>query len=172
VFTYLQPLNKPADTTSYRSHIVKEGDTIFATNGFAVFRGLNSDSAQGRYKAQANDVAVAALLDIYTLKGKLTTLKPIYYIRDQYAYQQVDSFTDAGLYAKLENILPDTKQVELKLKQTDPKDNAIVIKTLIFPYINLVWLGVILMVFGFFLTAVNRITKKDGKKKEAYPFAK
>jgi cytochrome c-type biogenesis protein CcmF len=173
VFTYLTPLNKPKnDTAQFHSHKVKEGDTIFTATGYIIFKGLNTNIPQGRYEAQANDVAVAAALDVYDMQGKTATLKPVYYIRDQYAYQIVDSLKDIDLYVKLENILPDTKQVEIMTRQMNPKDDAIVIKTLVFPYINLVWLGVIVMVFGFFLTAVNRITKKEGKKKEAYPFAK
>jgi cytochrome c-type biogenesis protein CcmF len=173
VFTYLTPLNKPkTDTAQFRRHKVKEDDTIFTPTHYIIFKGLNTDIPQGRYQAQANDVAVAATLDVYSTQGKTATLKPLYYIRDQYAYQVVDSLKDIDLYAKLENILPDTKQVEILVKQANPKDDAIVIKTLVFPYINLVWLGVMVTVFGFFLTAVNRITKKEGKKKEAYPFTK
>lgn len=167
VFTYLTPLNKPkADTAQYRSHMVKEGDTVYTANGYMIFKGLNTDVEPGSYASKPNDVAVVAMLDVYDMKGKTGTLKPLYYIRDQYAYQVADSIKDIDLYAKLENILPDTKQVEIRVKQANPKDDAIVIKTLVFPYINLVWLGVIVMVFGFMLTAANRITKKEGKKKD------
>jgi cytochrome c-type biogenesis protein CcmF len=36
-------------------------------------------------------------------------------------------------------------------------------KALIFPYINVLWLGVVVMVIGFFLSFYNRKTKKEVK---------
>ena len=42
-------------------------------------------------------------------------------------------------------------------------DDYIVMKALIFPYINVLWLGVVVMVIGFFLSFYNRKTKKEVK---------
>jgi cytochrome c-type biogenesis protein CcmF len=63
--------------------------------------------------------------------------------------------------------------MEMKIRQTDPKDDYIVLKALVFPYINVLWLGVVVMVFGFFISlgdllakAKTLITSKD------YPFTK
>jgi cytochrome c-type biogenesis protein CcmF len=51
--------------------------------------------------------------------------------------------------------------IDLMIKQKDPKDDYVVLKAFIFPYINLVWLGIIVMFLGFMLTAVNKILKKE-----------
>ena len=138
-----------------------------------IFRGLNTQVNDPRYAQQPGDVAVNANLDLYDLDGLVTTLKPIYFIRDQYAYQVTDTAKSMDLFVRLENIIPDTKSVEIKVKQPDPKDDYIVMKALIFPYINLVWLGVIIMSLGFLLSMTNRITKKEKTKFTGdYPFTK
>jgi cytochrome c-type biogenesis protein CcmF len=78
--------------------------------------------------------------------------------------------------ARLENIVPEKQSVEIKVKQSDPDDDYIVLKALIFPYINVLWLGIIVMVFGFFISMWNRITKKEKEPKKnftgEYPFTK
>ncbi|MBS1778555.1 MAG: cytochrome c biogenesis protein CcsA [Bacteroidetes bacterium] len=176
IFTYVSAAVDPKkreDTAQFKSNIVKEGDTIYTNSGYMIFRGLNTQVNDPRYAQQPGDVAVNANLDLYDLDGLVTTLKPIYFIRDQYAYQVTDTAKSMDLYVRLENIIPDTKSVEIKVKQPDPKDDYIVMKALIFPYINLVWLGVIIMALGFLLSMTNRITKKEKAKFTGdYPFTK
>ncbi|MBS1773250.1 MAG: cytochrome c biogenesis protein CcsA [Bacteroidetes bacterium] len=177
VFTYLTPLNDTKkDTAQFRSHEVKPGDTIFISNGYIVFTGLDANVSNPNYHAEANDVAVSAKLDVYDLKGKVGSMQPVYYIRDkQYVDLVTDTLKDLDMYARVQHINPETKTVDVQIKQDDPKDDFIVIKTLIFPYINLVWLGVIVMVLGFLLSLYNRLTKKEKEKAsftEGYPFSK
>jgi cytochrome c-type biogenesis protein CcmF len=50
------------------------------------------------------------------------------------------------------------------VRQTNPKDDYIVLKTLVFPYINVLWAGVIIMVMGFFISLGRVFTSKSRKK--------
>ena len=72
-----------------------------------------------------------------------------------------------GQYARFVKVLPEENSIELMLKQTDPKDDYIVLKALVFPFINVLWLGIIVMVAGFVLSMWNRITKKE--KQPVFP---
>jgi cytochrome c-type biogenesis protein CcmF len=47
---------------------------------------------------------------------------------------------------------------DLMVKQTDPKDDYIVLKALVFPYINVLWLGVVIMVIGFLISIIKLLT--------------
>ena len=67
------------------------------------------------------------------------------------------------LYTRLDKILPDKNAAQLMIKQSNPMDDYVVMKALVFPFINVLWLGIVVMVLGFFLTAWNRVTKKDKK---------
>lgn len=180
IFTYVtkayDPKKKVEDTSQFKSHTVKEGDTIYINKGYMIFEGLDGDVKDPRYIPQNGDVAVTAKLKIYDLKGVVDSLRPVYFIRDNYAYQVTDTFSAQHLMARLENIVPEKQSVEIKVKQSDPDDDYIVLKALIFPYINVLWLGIIVMVFGFFISMWNRITKKDKEPKKnftgEYPFTK
>ena len=48
------------------------------------------------------------------------------------------------------------------VRELAPQDDYLVLKALVFPYINLLWLGVLVMFAGFILSLLNRQLK--GKK--------
>lgn len=52
----------------------------------------------------------------------------------------------------------------IDVKQQDPKDDYIVLKVLVFPFINMLWIGVLIMVAGFLMSLVNRVTRKEKVK--------
>jgi cytochrome c-type biogenesis protein CcmF len=63
----------------------------------------------------------------------------------------------------------DSISTEIMVKQTDPRMDFILIKALAFPYINVLWLGVLVMVFGFFISLGDLLSRVSGSK---FPEAK
>jgi cytochrome c-type biogenesis protein CcmF len=71
-----------------------------------------------------------------------------------------DTAKDLGLFARFSQVIPQLDAAVIETKQRDAKDEYIVMKALLFPYINVLWLGIIIMVTGFMLSMFNRVTKK------------
>jgi len=166
IFTFVSSVidpGKKTDTTKFVSHIVHAGDTIFLDNGYMVFNGFNAQVKDPRYIAKEGDIAVSAKLALYDIKGLVKTMQPIYYIRDRYEYQVDDTLGAKYLYARLSKIIPEKNAAEIMIRQTNPNSDFIVLKAIVFPFINVLWLGVIVMVFGFLLSMIRQITKKDRK---------
>lgn len=167
IFTYLNiaeaKVNK--DTISYQKYTVKKGDSIFLKDGYVVF----SEFENATLPSEGNDdISVKAKLDVYDVNGLAGTLEPAYVIRDkQFETYEEDTLGTMGLYARFVKLNPETGAIDIQLKETDPKDDYIVMKALVFPFINVLWLGVIIMVFGFMLSVVHRITKKEKQKATA-----
>jgi cytochrome c-type biogenesis protein CcmF len=46
------------------------------------------------------------------------------------------------------------------VKQADVKSEYIVLKAMVFPFINVLWLGTVVMVIGFLLSLWNRVRQK------------
>lgn len=167
IFVYITKALDPTkrtDTTVYKTYTIKKGDSIYLNNGYIVF----TDFEHATLPANENgDIAVQAKLDVYDLKGHAGILRPEYAIKDkQYEAFQEDTLKQMGLYARFVKINPETGAIDIELKETDPKDDYIVLKALIFPFINVLWLGIIIMVLGFLLSMYNRGTKKE-KAQEA-----
>ena len=158
-----------SDTSTYMSHKVqKVGDTIFLTRGYMVYNGLSKDVKNRNYTAADGDLAVSANLKVYDLQGELPDLNPAYIIKNKETVERLeDTVKSMDVYARLENIVvksQDSVTAEIMVKQTDPKDDYIVLKALVFPYINVLWVGVIVMVMGFFISLGKLV--RTGKKGE------
>lgn len=166
VFTYVTMVldpEKKEDTASWRPHTVKAGDSIYYQDGYLIFKGFNRDVDLLAHNLKKDDVAVGATLTAYNLKGELGVVEPLFAIRGSQALQIEDSLREAGIYVRVSNILPEEDAAVIELKQIDPKDDYIVLKAIVFPYINVLWLGIIIMTGGFILSMANRV---KGKKME------
>lgn len=162
VFTYVTSVIDPTkvgDSTTYKKHKVKRGDTVFINRGYLVFNNFNTNVTNEYYQPQQGDIAVSASLTLRDLFGDSATLNPVYYIRDNYEQYIEDTLAERSTYIRLAKILPEEDAAEIMIRQ--PEEDYIVMKALLFPYINLLWLGIIVMVLGFFISMVNRITKKE-----------
>lgn len=163
IFTYVTSVIDPkkrTDTVSYKSHTVKAGDTIYFNNGYLIFEGFDTHVNDPRYAAKQGDVAVKAKLSIYDVGGKTGELAPIYYIRDKYEAYVEDTAAKPGLYTRFAHILPEQNAAEILVKQADEKSDYIVLKAMVFPFINVLWLGTVVMVIGFLLSLWNRTRQK------------
>ena len=166
VFTFINGATDKSktDTSSYRSNIVrKPGDTIFVNNGYLVFGGFSREINDARYKPADGDLAVKAILKVYDLNGAVKELAPLYILRDkQYITYMEDTLQSMGLFTRFANLnvkSQDSVSADIMVKQTDPKDDFIVLKAIVFPYINVLWIGVIIMVIGFFISLWDTLTR-------------
>ena len=63
-----------------------------------------------------------------------------------------------GIKAKFTKINPSTGEIDLVIMQKPPKQrDYIIMKAIVFPYINFLWGGTILMVLGFILSIFRRV---------------
>lgn len=164
IFTYVTSVMDPTkktDTASYQSHKMKIGDTVWLSGSYIIFQGFSTDVQNPNYKAENGDIAVTAKLGMYDLRGTVKELNPVYFIRNGYEGHIEDTMKANQVYARLAKIIPDENAATIMIKQADPKDDYIVLKALVFPFINVLWLGIIVMVSGFLISMFNRLTKKD-----------
>jgi cytochrome c-type biogenesis protein CcmF len=72
-----------------------------------------------------------------------------------------DTVSNLNLYTRLKRILPNENAAEIEYKQPSAMNDYIIMKAILFPYINVLWLGTIVMIFGFFISLFKRITSKQ-----------
>jgi len=159
VFTYITSISDPAsksDSSEFKSYTLKDGDSVYVANGYLVFEGLSQNKNNKNYEPHAGDIAAAATLSAYTIDGKAGTLSPMYIIRHDEAYSLTDTLRDLGLYARINKINPEEKSVEFGIRQRSQQDDYIVMKAMIFPYIGVLWTGIIVMVGGFIVSWAAR----------------
>jgi cytochrome c-type biogenesis protein CcmF len=164
VFTYVNAFSEHVDenakdSINYKTYRIAKGDSIYIANGIIVFENLtNTPQNNPNYDKNTlkNKVAAEAVLNVYDLDRKLGSVHPILLIDSNMVYTIPDTLKDLGLYVNIDQIHPEDGSVSFKLYQKGQLDDWIVLKAIIFPWVNLVWAGVIIMVLGFFITFYAR----------------
>ena len=164
MFTYINATSDPSvkDTTSYKEHTMHVGDTVFISNGYMVFKGFDRDAVHLPQGLQA-DISVAARLYIYNTSGLIDSLHPVFYIRGNETHSVEDTLSTMAFYTRFTAIMPEQNAAVIQTKQTTPQNDWIVLKAILFPYINVLWFGTLIMVAGFMLSMLNRILEKKKK---------
>ncbi len=160
VFTYITSISKPGsetDTSEFRPYTVKKGDSIFLASGYLVFEGLSSNVTNKNYrKGKKEEVAVEAQMTAYSMSGKLGQLNPVYAIDGNDVVTIPDTMRDLGISIMVNKIIPEQDAVEMGIRQRAQQDDWIVMKAIVFPYIRILWTGIIVMCLGFFVSWWSR----------------
>lgn len=158
IFTYITSLPDPdknKDTSTFKPIETKLGDTIFYSKGFAVLQNLESIKSIPNVNLGPNDSVSVATLKVFAKTNSTYTIKPILITKDGNAFPQPDTLMAESLVLQLQKI--NGNKVELGIKESNSLLQYITLKAYKFPFIIVLWLGTIIMVFGFMLSAWRRI---------------
>jgi cytochrome c-type biogenesis protein CcmF len=64
---------------------------------------------------------------------------------------------EAKLKFRFVEVNPETKKITIITSEKDTSGDFIIMKAIVFPMINFVWAGTIIMIIGFFLSIIKRI---------------
>ncbi len=138
-------------------------DTFFIAKAFVVLEGLEPNPpASSQYQPVDGDIAVAARLKLQTLNGETYLAKPVFVIRDRSVLAFEAEVKELNVTFRIERILPESDKLILGVKQQEAESDFIIMKAIIFPYINLLWLGCLVMAFGILISIVRRV--REGKR--------
>jgi cytochrome c-type biogenesis protein CcmF len=159
VFTYVSSVPKEKSTkfVHEKLHEVKPGDTIFTNNGYAILEQVNSNAKEAT-DIKNLSLLIAAELKVVTLNG-VYQASPMYGIRDNSEVKFESIVEDARLRFKFMGVNPKTKTITIETAEQDTSGDYIIMKAIVFPWINLVWAGTIIMIIGFLLAIARRLTE-------------
>jgi len=159
VFTQESSLN-------YNELLMKEGESVNLGAVSMQLLGFDRSPENKKYESQKDDIALAALLSIRdNATGEMFQAKPIYIIRGNKQFSIKDYQPDLGLHIRFNSIDPkseimtfniaqeerDLSEVMLKIAENVPRSDLIVIESIVFPMIKLVWIGTIMMLLGLMM---------------------
>ena len=160
----------PEDSLDYQEFTFKQGDQITFEGLNITFAGFNKNPEHPNYKKQADDIAVSAMLRAEE-DGKNYVAQPLYLIRNSRPFNLKDEIADLGLHLRFVGIDPVTETVKLMMARHNKttsnlpieiatnayRSDWIVLEAIVFPGINLFWLGSVLMMLGLGLGMWRRI---------------
>jgi len=116
-------------------------------------------------KVKGAEVAVAAKLRVKTVRGE-HVMEPVYAIQNGAEFRYDASSEEAGLKVSLMKIDPKAETVEFSIAEANPGPKEyIIMKAIKFPFINVLWLGTVILVLGFSMAIMDRY--REAKRLEA-----
>lgn len=160
IFTYITSLPDPEknkeDTTKFKTITASVGDTVFYSKGFAVVEELTSKNNIPNAGFSPNDSASIAKLKIFAKSESIYTIEPLLINKSGTLMPYPDTVTAENLVVQLQKVNGE-KGVELGIKESDSIMQYVTLKAYKFPYINILWLGTLVMFIGFIMSMVRRI---------------
>ncbi len=162
--TDAQAAQKLEDSLVYVTHVLKPSDTLAIQNATVKLEQIDRGGSHLKYKQKEGDLVFQAYVSVNTKTGYKAMLKPLYVIRGnrQLNYPDVDKragvkvkFTGLDL-GSLQGQNPELQGVKLEIADNVVNDDYIVLQAIVFPGINLVWIGSIMMMFGFLVALIRR----------------
>ncbi len=154
------------DTSTFRTLTLKQGDTTFYSNGIIIFNKVDIDKP-GVKGVQPGETSMTLDLQIIGKNGSRYGAYPGIAIQNDSSMRSLpDTVVAQNLVLRFNRIADAKKGVfEMGLKESNELTDLLTLKVLQFPFINLVWLGVLIMVTGTLLSMTKYIGKKEEKKK-------
>ncbi len=159
VFTYVSSVpGKKSEGTfiNEKTHFVKPGDTLFTNNGYAILQGVNTNADPSQIDMKNFQVLLGAELKVYTL-DKVYDAMPMYGVENNTAMSYEAMVDEAKLKFRFTDVNPEQKTITIISSEKDTSGEFIIMKAIVFPWINLVWAGTIIMIIGFMLAIIKRI---------------
>lgn len=163
IFTHITyaELEDRDEQSEESEHSIGLGDTIFAKNSFLILDSLDRTPQRENKGLTPNDLALGASFSLYDVQTNRYELEPLFVIRDrQYSFSVPDSLPDVGVTVLFSGIDPETESFSFTLIEKDPKYREfIVMKAIVFPFINILWIGIIVMGIGTLLAVYHRFRR-------------
>jgi len=137
------------------------------------FLGFNKNPDKNKYAALPDDIAVATEIEVTSPAGQIFTLSPLFIIRANQVFLVHDYVLEELLRLSCVKIDPQKESITLKLRKGQkpsvvsldmaekaPRNDMIVIQSILFPGINLFWLGSLTMLLGLLVSGIRRWTNR------------
>lgn len=158
VFTYVTSLPDPdknKDTATFKTVELGIGDTVFYSRGFAVLENITSRDNIPQAGFAPTDSASVASIKIFAKTGSTYTAEPLLINKRGNLLNSPDTITSENLVVQLQKV--SAKGAELGIKESDTIMQYVTLKAYRFPFINVLWLGTVIMVVGFLIAMLRRI---------------
>ena len=151
-----------ASAKNYIGHV---GDTLFSSNAIIVIENLKTNLSKEQYQKNDSLLEVTAVLRATDAQNNEYRAFQKYIIKNNVVIPQEFIIEKLGLKFVFWKINPDEGTIEITMseKLANNKD-FIVMEAYVFPYINILWLGCLIMAFGTAIAILERIRTLKSKK--------
>jgi cytochrome c-type biogenesis protein CcmF len=174
VFTYISYAMAPGsnvDTAQFKIQEAGIGDTVFYSKGYMVLNKIISNPKQNKFNFPlGNFQSLMADITVTSKDSNRYSATPIIYVDntihragDSTINQIDDTVYAQNLFLRFAGI-GENRKIKLGVKESNAIIDFVTLKAYVFPYINIVWLGLVFMAIGVIISLIKRIdlSKRNG----------
>jgi cytochrome c-type biogenesis protein CcmF len=158
IFTYISYANildKQRDTSGFKSYPVALHDTIYYSKGMMILDSVIVNPNTDKYHFTSSDTALMAKIRVISRDSQQYTMSPLLYVRGNMIYRVADTLFEQNLAVELGSVMSN-KKIQLLTKESSDLVPFVSLKVYMFPQINLVWSGILIMMTGFVMSILSR----------------
>ena len=162
IYTYISSINPESKKSDTNKFVIKElgvGDTAYYSKGYMILNKVVSNPNNEKFHFKPTDAALMA--DITLVNKDSTHYKgyPVVKVEitgnDSIVTEVDDTLYAQNLYLRFAGVA-DGHKIKIGIKESDRIIDFITLKAYLFPYINLVWLGLVIMAIGLVMSMIKR----------------
>ncbi len=137
---------------------IKQGDSVIYDKHFLYLDSLMVNANTNSENDKALDVMLIAKIKMQNMRGEFAYTEAIYAVKNNIAQSFPAYLEEGALKYKFifSEVNPEAGSIQIKAyEHIDNEKPFIVMKAIIFPYINLLWIGTILMAVGTFIAMLQ-----------------
>jgi len=137
---------------------IKQGDSVIYNKHFLYLDSLMVNANTNIESSRALDVMLIAKIRMQNMQGEISKTDAIYAVKNNIAQSFPGFLEDGDLKYKFlfSEVNPEAGSIQIKAyEHIDNEKPFIVMKAIIFPYINVLWIGMILMAVGTFIAMLQ-----------------
>ena len=160
IYSYISSINPESnkrDTAQFVIKEIAEGDTAYYSKGYLILNQVIKNPNNDKFHFTQNDAALMADITLVTHDSMRYKAYPLIQIdmQTQNAVQIDDTVYAQNVYLKFAGVA-DGQKVKIGIKESEKIIDFVTIKAYLFPYINLVWLGLLVMAIGLVMSMIKR----------------
>jgi cytochrome c-type biogenesis protein CcmF len=142
------------EPTNFVGHM---NDTIFSDNAIIKIDSITTNLTEQEYSANDSLLVVTAVLKATDINGRVYRATPKYILKQNMVMPDEFVLDELGLKFVFWKINPNEGSIEIQMaeKVSNAKD-FVVLEAYMFPFINVLWLGCLVMVIGTIVAIIER----------------
>ena len=134
---------------------MKTGDSIFYSKGFAILEKLDFHDSIPLAGFEAGDRATMATLKVYSFNKTSYTSRPWLVEKKGVFFAQPDTVISESIILQINSA--GSGMANIGIKESNTVMEFVTLKAYKFPFINVLWAGIIITAIGIIISMVRRI---------------
>ena len=157
IFVYITSFqdHSEEDTVGFKPAKIKIGDSIFYSNGYIKLKQVLVNPNPNR-AAGTNELVLD--MQVISKEGLQYSAQPGIQLEGLNMEQHLDTIKAQNLVLSFNKVISQEEGIlEIGIKESKSLTNLITLKVYEFPFINVLWIGVVVMTIGFMMSMYKRI---------------